>query len=45
MITPDMEKKRWMLGILGTHSPKALLNAVFFSIMVKIFFCVGYKNT
>ena len=29
VITPDMNTL-WMLGILGTHSPKALLNAVFF---------------
>ena len=34
VITPDMSplvvNKLWMLSILGTHSPKALLNAVIF---------------
>ena len=42
VITPDMENKLWMLGILETHSPKALLNIVFKT--VKIFFRVGYKS-
>ena len=42
VITPDMENKLWMLGILGTNSPKALLNVVFMTI--KIFFYVGYKS-
>lgn len=30
VITPEMENTLWRLGILGTHSPKALLRTVFF---------------
>ena len=30
VITTDMENRLWELGILGTHSGQALLNAVFF---------------
>ena len=30
IITSEMENTLWKLGIVGTHSPKALLNAVFF---------------
>ena len=30
LITPDIENKLWNVGIIGTHSPQALLNAVFF---------------
>ena len=31
VITVKVENELWSKGILGTHSPKALLNAVFFS--------------
>ena len=30
VITPEMERKLWELGILGLSTPRALLNAVFF---------------
>ena len=30
LITPDIEAKLWETGVIGCHSPQALLNAVFF---------------
>ena len=34
-ITVEVENELWSKGLLGTHSPKALLTAVFF-LMVKL---------
>ena len=31
IITTEMENRFWMLGILGSHSPKSLLNCIFFT--------------
>ena len=30
LIAPNIENKLWNVGIIGTHSPQALLNVVFF---------------
>lgn len=30
VITPDIRQQMWRMGVLGYHSPEALLNAVFF---------------
>ena len=43
MITLEEENKLWSMGILGTHSPKSLLNTVFFY-FGKIFMLRGVEE-
>ena len=40
VITLENENKLWSIGSLGTHSPKSLLNTVFFFFLAKLCYMV-----